>query len=128
MVCYLPFINAPPSDFSTKYTALCNLVKIANKLDQHHISVTADMAKCSKAQQILWGNPDILDNKITMRIGNMHLIMLYISCIGKLFGDGGLLLALTESRIYAECSAKQMIRGKHLDRGVRGIKVVHEAF
>ena len=54
--------------------------------------------------------------------------MTFMSCIGKLFGDGGLLLALTESGIYAESSAKQMIQGKHLDRGVRGIKIIHEAF
>ena len=104
------------------------MAKIADKLDQEHVLVTADMAIYSKAQQILWGDPGPLQNKITMHIGNMHLIMTYISCIGKLFGDGGLLLALTESGVYAECSARQMVQGKHLDRGVRGIKIAHEAF
>ena len=97
---YLPFINASPSDHSTIYTALVNLVKIANKLDQKHILVTADMSIYSKAQQIIWGNPSPLLGRITMRIGNMHLIMACISCLGKLYGDGGLLLAMTESGVY----------------------------
>ena len=76
VVCYLPFINAPSSDFSTIYTAFCNLVKIGDKNDQLHLLANADMA-----QQILWGDLDTLDNKITLRIGKMHLIMSYISCI-----------------------------------------------
>ena len=37
------------------------------------------------------------------------------------------MLALTESGLYTECSAEQMIQEKHLDRGVRGIIVIHEA-
>ena len=50
---YLPFFNAPPSDFSTIYTILLKLVEIANALEQEHVLVTADLVIYSKAEQIL---------------------------------------------------------------------------
>ena len=66
--CYLPFIRAPPTDLTTIYTILLRLVQIAEKLDQSHILVTADCAIYSKAQQILWNKPALLDGKVTMRL------------------------------------------------------------
>ena len=87
---HFPFIHAPPSDLSTIYTALITLVKVAEKLGQSHILVTADLAIYSKAQQILWDKPEILDGKLTMRLGGVHLNMAFIAAMGKLFGDGGL--------------------------------------
>lgn len=87
---YLPFINGPPSDYSTIYTSLLRLVHLASALDQSHILVTADMAIYSKAQQILWTEPEPLNGRVTMRLGGMHLTMAFIASIGKLFGDGGL--------------------------------------
>ena len=61
------------------------------KFGQSHILVTADLAIYSKAQQSLWDKSEILDRKLTMRLGEMHLSMAFIAAIGKLFGDGGLL-------------------------------------
>ena len=65
---YLPFIHAPPSEFSTTFTTLLKLVAIADRLGQSHILVTADLAIYSKAQQILWTKPDILEGKVTMTL------------------------------------------------------------
>ena len=124
---YFPFIHAPPSDLSTVYTALSALVKVAEKLGQSHILVTADHAIYSKVQQILWDKPEILDGKLTMRSGGMHLNIAFIAAIGKLFGDGGLWGLLTGTGIYAEATARQMLQGKQYDRGVRGIRLVTEA-
>ena len=102
---YFPFIHAPPSDLSTIYTALITLVKVAEKLGQSHILVTADLAIYSKAQQILWDKPEILDGKIAMRLGGMHLNMTFIAAIGKLYCDGGLWGLLKGTGIYAEATA-----------------------
>jgi len=41
---YLPFIHAPPSEFSTIFTTPLKLVAIADRLGQSHILVTADLA------------------------------------------------------------------------------------
>ena len=110
--------------------SVITLVKVAEKLGQSHILVTADLAIYSKAQQILWDKPEILDPKITMRLGGMHLNMTFIAAIGKLYGDGGLgglWGLLTGTGIYAEATAQQMLKGKQYDRGVRGIRLVTEA-
>jgi len=77
---YLPFTHAPPSDFSTIYTILQTLIAIAFAQGQHHFLVTADLAIYSKAEQILWEKTK-LQNKVTMRLGGMHLIMAFLASI-----------------------------------------------
>lgn len=124
---YLPFIQAPPADFTTIYTTLLRLVQLAEKLDQTHILVTADMQIYSKAQEILWANPQALDGKVTMRLGGMHLTMAYLASLGGIYGDAGLLSLLADSGVYAEATARQMLQGKQYARGIRGVKLVQEA-
>lgn len=126
IVRYLPFINAPPTEFSTIYSIVQKLITIAMAQGQHHILVTADLAIYSKAQQILWEKTD-LQKRVTMRLGAMHLIMAFLGSIGKLYGDGGFQSCLTGSGVYAPASAQLMIQGKHYARGIRGVKLVHEA-
>lgn len=123
---YLPFISAPPSNFSTVYTATLRLISVANSQGQPHILVTADLAIYSKAQQIIWSKPE-LQSSVTMRLGGMHLIMTFIGSIGKLYGDGGLLDILTSSNVYASGTAQMLLQGKHFAKGIRGVKVAHEA-
>ena len=127
LVRYLPFIRAPPTDFDTIHTILAKLVKLAETLGQSHILVTADMAIYSRAQEILWAQPPSLDGKVTMRIGGMHLTMAFLASLGTLFGDGGLLHLLCDSDVYATETARKMLQGKQYSRGVRGLKLVHEA-
>lgn len=124
---YLPFINALPSDLSTIFTTLLRLVEIAKELGQPRILVTADLAIYSKAQQILWSKPEPLVDKVTMRLGGMHLIMAFLASIGKIFGDGGLHNILVSSDVYASGTATQMLQGKQYARGIRGIRLAHEA-
>ncbi len=126
-VLYLPFIKESPSELSTIYTSMIRLVQLAAELGQHHILVTADLAIYSKAQQILWSKQLPLQGKITMRLGGMHITMAYLASIGKLYGDGGLFDILTESDVYAEGTARQLLQGKQLARGVRSIKLASEA-
>ena len=124
---YMPFIQAPPSDFSTIFESLIRLVQVANTLGQDHILVTADMQIYAKAQEIIWAKPQALEGKVTMRIGRMHLNMALLASLGTLYGDGGLLQLLTDSEVYAEATARQMLQGKQYARGVRGIKLILEA-
>ena len=124
---YLPFIHASPSDMATIFTSLLKLVKLATALGQDHILVTADLAIYGKAQQILWTHPGPLAGRVTMRLGGMHLTMAFIASIGSLFGDGGLRQILTGSDVYADGTVVKMLEGKQYARGLRGIKLVHEA-
>ncbi len=70
---------------------------------------------------------EYLAGKVTMRLGGMHFLMAFIASIGKLFGDVGLLQLLTETDVYTDATARQMLEGKQLNRAVRGIKLVLEA-
>ena len=106
---------------------MVRLVQLAAELGQHHILVTADLAIYSKAQQILWSKPPLIKGEITMRLGGMHITMAYLASIGKLYGDGGLFDILTETDVYAEGTARQLLQGKQLARGVRSIKLASEA-
>lgn len=54
-------------------------------------------------------------------------MMAFIAAIGKLFGDGGLQDILASFGVYAHSSANLMLQRKHLDCGIRGIKLAHEA-
>ena len=114
--CYLPFIRSPPTDLTTIYTILLRLVQIAEKLDQSHLIVTTECAIYSKAQHILWNKPALLDGKVTMRLGGMHLNMAHMESIGKLYGYGGLLLMLVASDVYAPATARLMLEGKQVSR------------
>ena len=125
--CYLPFIRAPPTDLTAIYTILLRLVQIAEKLDQSHILVTADCVSYSKAHQILWNKPALLDGNVTMMLGGMHLNMAYIASIGKLYGDGGLQSMLVDSDVYAPATSRLMLEGKQVSRRNRGMKLMLEA-
>jgi len=57
----------------------------------------------------------------------MHLIMAYIASIGNIYGDGGLHNILTSSNVYASATACLMLQGNHYARGIRSIRLVHEA-
>ena len=53
--------------------------------------------------------------------------MTFLACLGKIFGDRGLLSILSDSQVYAEATARLLIQGKHYSRGVRAMKLVQEA-
>jgi hypothetical protein len=99
---YLPFIQAPPSDFTTIYTGLLRLVALSDKLDQTHILVTADMQIYAKAQEIIWAKPPALEGKVSMRFGGMHMTIAFLASV---YGDAGLLSLLIDSNVYAEATA-----------------------
>jgi hypothetical protein len=105
---------------------LLKLASIAVALGQGRILVTADLAIYSKAQQIMWTQPEAHAGRITMRLGGMHLTMAFIASIGKLFSDGGLHNLLTGTNVYATATVAQMLQGKQYSRGIRGIRLVHE--
>ena len=74
-----------------------------------------------------WNKPALIDGKVTMRLGGMHLHMAYIASIGKLYRDGGLLSMLVDSDVYAPATARLMLEGKQVSRGNRGMKLMLEA-
>ena len=62
MVRYMPFINGSPSDLSTIYTALVEIVKTCDSMGHDHVLVTADMAIYSNSQQLHIVKHNMLDD------------------------------------------------------------------
>ena len=65
--------------------------------------------------------------QVTMRFGGMHMILAFLASIGKLYGDYGLQNILTSSDMYSSATANQMLKGKQYARGIRGVRLAHEA-
>jgi hypothetical protein len=63
--------------------------------------------------------PGVFADRITMRLGGMHLTMAFIASIGKLFSDGGLYNLPTDSNVYATATVTQMLQGKQYSHGIR---------
>lgn len=70
---------------------------------------------------------DIVQDKVTMRLGVMHLLMALIASIGQRYADYGLHAFLTESGVYADISCTMLLQGKHLSRGIRALRLAMEA-
>ena len=81
----------------------------------------------AKAQEILWSKPPILDGKITMWLGGMHLYMAIQGSIGTIYDDGGLHAILTESGVFEPATDRIMISGKQYARGCRSLISAYEA-
>lgn len=59
-------------------------------------------------------------------MGGFHTSCVFISCIGKIWGDGGLRNMLVDSNVYAANTVDQMLEGKQFHRAVRGLTLCYE--
>lgn len=122
----LPFINAPPSNYNTVFTALTYAADLCEKVNQHSVIVTFDQPLYWKAREIVASAPaDSRISKCIVRLGGFHLLMSYIGCIGYLMGGSGLKELL--STVYAPVSVDEMLQGLAFARAVRGHLLVQTA-
>ena len=125
-VAYAPIIDAKPADMATVYTTMLKCKEMSGALGQPYAIQTMDQQLYAVAQQVKWTMPDDLDANI-LRLGGFHTLCCFIACIGKFWGDAGLLDLLVDSEVYAACTADQMLAGKQFNRAVRGLTLVYEA-
>lgn len=96
----LPFINAPPSNYNTVFTALTYATDLCEKVNQHSVIVTFNQPLYWKGREIVASAPvDSRISKCIVRLGGFHLLMSYLGCIGYLMGGSGLKELL--STVYA---------------------------
>lgn len=62
-----------------------------------------------------------------MDSGGFHIALNFLSAIGRLFEDSGLLDLLIESGVYGSSTASSILSGRQYARGVRAHKIVFEA-
>lgn len=123
-VFYLPFINAPPSNLDTVYTALLIARQKCDSINQKTCFVTFDQPLYMKAQEIVHNGKPELKNVIP-RLGGFHLLMSFLGAIGTIMAGSGLSELLTT--IYAQNSIIKMMSGHAYSRAVRAHLLTHQA-
>ena len=81
----------------------------------------------SKAKEIQWRFPNESSN-VVVRMGGFHIVLNFLSLLGKKFADSGLDDLLIESGVYAAGSTSALMKGKSYNRGIRAHKLCLEVF
>ncbi|KAK3085631.1 hypothetical protein FSP39_006444 [Pinctada imbricata] len=126
VVAYPPIVDSKPTDMATVYTTMKRCREKCQTAGQHYSIQTFDQQLYAIAQQIKWSNMSEFGNHI-LRLGGFHALSCFISCIGKLWSDGGLSDLLIDSGTYAPCTVEQMFLGKQFNRAVRSLTLAYEA-
>lgn len=114
-ITFLPFVNAPASNYDTIYTVAIYSSKKAQARGQKHVPVSFDQPLYFKFREILASCPEL--SNLIPRIGGFHLSMSYMGGIGFTMDGSGLQEALCE--LYAENSVDKIIKGHAYARSVR---------
>ncbi|KAK3753754.1 hypothetical protein QZH41_005239 [Actinostola sp. cb2023] len=123
---YHPMINAEASNFSTLYTVMKLAQKICDAMGQRTSVLTFDLALYSKAKQLQMKYPTEFKNTL-IRMGGFHIVLNYLSLLGKKYAQSGLEDLLIESGVYAAGTTSVLMLGKSYNRGVRAHKLSMEA-
>ena len=127
-VAYLPAIDKSPTQIDTVYELLNQSMMKASALGHDEADIVVDQAIYAKADEILM-NPINIDKKkfIIIRMGAFHTSCIFLSIIGKRFGDAGLRDLIIESNIIGKGSVEKVINGKHYNNGTRIFKYIYDA-
>ncbi len=114
---YLPLIGKPPSDPETMATALHTAKKVSEGgVGQVFVIFTVNQQLYRVALQIIWQDPKTFSNTY-LRLGGMHLLMSFCSCIGTLMAETGIIEIL---------SVLKMLVGKKYPDNVRPLHMLTE--
>lgn len=109
-VLYLPFINAPPSNYDTIFTTLVIAAKKCKALGQSSCFVTFDQPLYFKARDIISSVDSQSDlASINVRLGGFHLLMSFMGSIGYITDGSGLQDLFNV--VYAASSTEKMLTG-----------------
>lgn len=122
IVC-LPFINAPPSDYSTIYTSILTALEECKLLHQKTCIITFDQPLFWKARDVVASVSEF--NKVVVRLGGFHLLMSYMGSIGTIMSGSGLKELFSE--IFAGNSVDKILSGHAYARAVRAHSLSYAA-
>lgn len=119
-----PFINAPPSNYDTIYTALLSGAEKTKSLGQTTTFITFDQPLYLKAREIIAsrvGDSELSNVKV--RLGGFHLLMSFMGAVGYIMNDSGLRELF--NTIYAVNSTDKIMTGHAYARAVRAHIMAH---
>ena len=123
----LPLINAPAHESDTMWTVIQRCLKISEKVNPGQSTVlTLDQQLYSKAKELRWCRPEEC-KLLLVRLGSFHTALNFMRVIGQHFTDSGLLEVWTESGVYGENTASNIIAAKSYNKAMRAHKLTYEA-
>ena len=124
---YFPIINSPAHDADTLWTVIQRCMKVTEMINPGQTTViTLDEALYSRAKELQWSQPEKC-RKLFLRLGNFHIALNFMRAIGHHFTNSGLEDVWTESGVYGENTAQNIISAKSYNRSIRAHKMTYEA-
>ena len=125
-VVFLPFINDPPSDYDTLYTALRIAEDKRKLVGEADIFVTFDEPQFRKVRQVLQVCRDKNELlHVHVRLGGLHLLFSFLNSINFIMEGNGIRDLFCQ--FYAENSVDKILQGHAYNRAIRGHTLVHLA-
>ncbi|GBM60039.1 hypothetical protein AVEN_147601-1 [Araneus ventricosus] len=122
----LPFINSPPSDASTLYTALKYSAEDNLQQSSKICLVSFDQPLYIKPRENVSLVSDApLFRTVVLRLGGFYMLMSYMGCIGHTMAGSGLKDVLC--LVFAPMLVNKMLTGHAYSRVVRGHLLVQGA-
>ena len=115
-----PLIRAPPTDINVLYTSFMNIQNIAKNITGKDCLtvITLDMQLYDMAMK-LWCSVEDVSNSFLFRLGELHILMWALACIGDYIEGSGIDQAWIEAGMYSATTVmKQVLKGKHLYRSL----------
>lgn len=123
---YLPFINAPPSNYDTIFTVLTTAVEKSKSLGENRCIITFDQPLYHKARNIIACSTYDSDlRSIILRIGRFSTLLLFLGARGYIIDGSGLKFLIFFKAFYADLWAGKILNGHACSRAVRGHLLVY---
>ena len=123
VVGYCQLIDASPTELATLYTLLKKSTEMATQLGLTDTVVVLDQAIYAKALEVVWRHTEEFTS-VVLRMGSFHIACVFLSVIGKRFGDGEWRALLLESTLVGSGSLNGVLEGKNYNRALRTRKEI----
>ena len=113
----IPFINLPPGNMTTLYSALTFAANQSKTRNQTCI-VTFDQPLFLKSVDIVTSEPsDSLVSSVVVRLGGFHLLMSFMGAIGNIMSGSG--IEELWQTVYGKATVGHMMKGHAYARAMR---------
>ena len=123
---FLPFIQKPVTDYSTVYTVMLNMTKLASQLDQKILPVYCDKGVFRIVIDIYLQRENQFKNLIPM-LRSFHTAKCLEHCIGKYIDDTGIDDCLSQTKVVGVKTLKSVLEGTNYARSLKAIVILAHA-
>ena len=120
---FLPFIPKPVTGYSTVYTAMLNMTKLASQLDKKILTMYCDEGVFRIVIDIYLQRQNQFQNFIPM-LGSFRTAKCLEHCIGKYIHDTGIHNCLSQTKVVGVKTLKSVLEGANYARSLKAIVIL----